>query len=87
MRSRRRLDRWNNNFGTVCCCGLVDRERVIGCVCGEACNVILNRIEEIESGLRIVGIPVGQDLGDNHTGSINAEIVSNYPTEREGTDP
>ena len=31
-------------------------------------------MDEIESRLRIVDIPVGQDLGDDHTGSINTEM-------------
>ena len=53
---------------------IVDRDRVIGCVSCETSNGVLNLIDEIESGLRVVGIPVGQDLGDDHTKLIDTEM-------------
>ncbi len=73
-RLRRTSRRWDDDFGTPRGAGSVDREGVIGCVGREARNVILNRTDEIDSGLRIVDIPVGQDLGDNRTGPINTEM-------------
>ncbi len=52
---------------------IVDRERVIGCVCRDARDIALNLIDKINSRLRVVSIPVGQSRSDDDTQSIDAE--------------
>ena len=37
-------------------------------------NLPLNHIDQSGSGLRVVGTPVGQGLGDNHTRSFDTEM-------------
>ncbi len=59
-RSRRCLDRRNDDFGAAFSCCIVDRGRVICCIRCDACNVTLNRIDEIKGGLRVVSTPVSQ---------------------------
>ena len=54
--------------------GFVDRDRVIGSVGRKACDVALNRIDQVESGLRVIGGPIGQHLRDDRTRSIDAEV-------------
>ena len=73
-RSRRRLYRWNDDCGAACCCGLVDRDRVIGCVSREACNVRPKSIDEIEGSLRVVRTPVSQGLCNDQSRSLDTEM-------------
>ncbi len=67
-RSRCGLSRWNDDSGTSCRGRFVDRDRVVGGVRREARDVILNLMEEIETGVGVIGISVGQDLGDDRAG-------------------
>ena len=64
----------NDDFRIPRFCGVVDRDRVVGGVGCEAHDVILNRGEEIESSIRIVRVPIGQELGDDHARSIDAQM-------------
>jgi hypothetical protein len=40
----------------------------------DARDIALDLIDQIKSGLRIVNIPVGQDLSDDYTKAINTEM-------------
>ena len=73
-RSRRTLRRWNDDFGTPRGGGSVNRKRVIGCVRGETLNVTQHVVDYRKPHLRIVEIPIGQNLSDDHARSINAEM-------------
>ena len=70
----RALRRRNDYFGTTYSGSIVDRVRVIGCVRRETGDVAVDLIDEALSGLRVVGIPVGQSPDDDHTRSIDAEM-------------
>ena len=73
-RFRRRLSRENDDFCIACSEGLIDRRRVLSGVGREACNWNPHLVDEIERGVRIVSIPVCENLGNDHSRPIDTEI-------------
>ena len=70
----RRPSRWNDDLRTAGNDGLVDPDPVVRRIGRETRDAFLHSIDQIETGLRVVGIPVGQHLRDDHTRSIDAEV-------------
>lgn len=66
--------RWHHDLRTSFMGGFVDRDRVVGSVGCDACDVVLHSLDHGESGLRLVGIPIGEDLANDRTRSIDTEV-------------
>ena len=53
---------WNDDFGATHICRLVDRDRVVGTVGSDARDVAADRIDELQTGRRVVDSAIGQRL-------------------------
>ncbi len=73
-RLRRTSRRWDDDYGIPRGSGIIDRERVIGCIGREARHVIRKAIDEINTHPRVVGTSVSQRLSNDHSRSINSEM-------------
>ena len=73
-RLRRTSRRWDDDYGIPRGAGIIDRERVIGCVGREARHVILNAIDEINTHPRVVGASVSQCLGHDRPRLIDTNM-------------
>ena len=73
-RHRGGLRRWHNDRRATHTRGLVDRDRVVGAVGSNACDGAVNRFDQRETGLRVVGTPVGQRVRDDRSRSIDAQM-------------
>ena len=62
----RRPGRWDDDRRTPRPCGLVDGDRVIGGVSGDAHERALDRSEQIEGGGRILTRLLGQRVDTDH---------------------
>ena len=73
-RDGRRLGRWDDDRRTPRPGGLVDGDRVIGGVSGDAHEWALDRGEQIEGGGRIITRRLGQRVDTDHAGLIDAKV-------------
>ena len=65
---------WNDDFGATYIRRLVDRDRVVGTVGSDARDVAADRIDELQTGRRVVGIAMGQRVRDDRPRSIDAQM-------------
>ena len=65
-RDVRRPGRWDDDRRTPRPCGLVDGDRVIGGVSGDAHEMAIDRSEQIEGGGRIITRRLGQRVDEDH---------------------
>ena len=100
-RDGRRPGRWDDDRRTPRRRGLVNGDRVIGAVSGDAHERTIDRVEQIEGGGRIIARRLGQRVDTDHAGLIDAKVepppatpaaatvFSRPPTHlpRRGTDP
>ena len=70
----RRPGWWDDDCRTPRPCGLVDGDRVIGGVSGDAHERALDRSEQIEGGGRILTRRLGQRVDTDHAGPIDAKV-------------
>ena len=68
------LGRWDDDRRTPRPRGLVDGDRVIGGVSGDAHERALDRSEQIEGGGRILPRRLGQRVDEDHAGLIDAKV-------------
>ena len=73
-RDGRRLGRWDDDRRTPRPGGLVDGDRVIDGVSGDAHERALDRSEQIEGGGRIITRLLGQRVDTDHAGPIDAKV-------------
>ena len=73
-RDGRRLGRWDYDCRTPRRRRLVDGDRVIGGVSGDAYERALDRSEQIEGGGRIITRRLGQRVDTDHAGPIDTKV-------------
>ena len=69
-----RPGRWNDDRRATRTRSLVDATRVIGRVRREAGHVAFDRVDQIEGRRRVVNMPAGQGVSDDHARPIDAQM-------------
>jgi hypothetical protein len=73
-RDRRRPSRWNDYPRPAQSSGVVDGDRVVSCIGGEAFDVAFHSTDQINASPRIVAGSVGQGLRDDPAVSIDSDV-------------
>ena len=66
--------RWNDDRRATRTRSLVDATRVVGRVRREAGDVAFDRVDQIEGRRRVVNMPAGQGVSDDHARSVDAQM-------------
>ena len=66
--------RWNDDRRATRTRSLVDATRVVGRVCREAGDVAFDLVDQIEGRRRVVNMPAGQGVSDDHARSVDAQM-------------
>ena len=66
--------RWNDDRRATRTRGLVDATRVVGRVRREAGDVAFDLVDQIEGRRRVVNMPAGQGVSDDHARSVDAQM-------------
>ena len=69
-----RLARWDHDGRTPCRGRSVERDRVVGRVSRDACDVGVERLDQADGGRRVIDRRLGQRVGHDHTQPVNAEM-------------
>ena len=69
-----RPGRWNDDRRATRTRSLVEATRVVGRVRREAGDVALDRVDQIEGRRRVVHMPAGQGVSDDHARSVDAQM-------------
>ena len=66
--------RWNDDRRATRTRSLIDATRVVGRVRREAGDVAFDRVDQIEGRRRVVNMPAGQGVSDDHARSVDAQM-------------
>ena len=66
--------RWNDDRRATRTRSLVDATRVVGRVRREAGDVAFDLVDQIEGRRRVVNMPAGQGVSDDHARSVDAQM-------------
>ena len=78
-RGRRRdpprgLGRWNHDSRVTHLRRVVERDRLVGRVSGHPCDLIVDRLNEVDANGRGIHRRIGQRVSDDHAHSINSKM-------------
>ena len=87
-RSGGRLGGWNHDGRTPRTRSLVDRDRVVGGVRRNTRDIAADCLNQRDARRRVIDMPVGQDVGNDHTGSGDELFVNlTMPKKHQGARP
>ena len=73
-RHPRGLGRWNHDSRVTHLRRCVERDRIVGRVSGHPCDLIVDRLNEVDANGRVIHRRLGQRVSDDHAHSINSKM-------------
>ena len=73
-RHPRGLGRWNHDSRVTHLRRCVERDRIVGRVSGHPCDLIVDRLNEVDANGRGIHRRLGQRVSDDHAPSINSKM-------------